>query len=124
MSSQTRRKISQDTRENIIRLVIQQGRSKREVAKLHNVPKSTVNNIVKRYEMTDSTQPGITGGARRTVLNDEISEQIRNMVNDNQTTTVQEILDGLNVQVTLSTVWRWLKKLNFTYKMTCPVREA
>ncbi|KII73817.1 hypothetical protein RF11_08187 [Thelohanellus kitauei] len=79
MSTQRRRKISQDTRESIIRLVIQQGRSKREVARLIKVPKNTVRNIVKRYEMKYSTQPGITGGAWRTVLNDEISEQIRNI---------------------------------------------
>ncbi|KII66146.1 hypothetical protein RF11_11967 [Thelohanellus kitauei] len=73
---QKRRQVGQDIRNIKIRLVVNQGREQREVGRLLILPHSTINNIVERYEATNSTKPGRRGGAKRTVLADEIIEKM------------------------------------------------
>lgn len=115
--------ISQDLREIIIRMVISEGRSRREVSRDLGIPKTTIVHIVNRYTSMGTSLPGRRGGSRTATFRDEINTQIIRLINDNTTHTVEEIQTQLGVQVSLTTVWRWVKSLGFTYKITRPIYE-
>ncbi|KII68921.1 hypothetical protein RF11_03830 [Thelohanellus kitauei] len=42
-------------------------------------------------------------------------------MNDNDTKSVMDVKNRLNVDAHETTVWRWIRKLGFTYKMTLPI---
>ncbi|KII71583.1 hypothetical protein RF11_03358 [Thelohanellus kitauei] len=61
------------------------------------------------------------GGKRCTKITLEIEYQIRQLVADNCTTTIKGIIDILVLDVCHKTVWRWLKKNNYSWKITRPI---
>ena len=63
------------------------------------------------------------GGNRTSIINDEIKNQIRNLLDDNSTKTLEEIKLTLNLNVTIKTLWTWVKNLGYTYKLVRPVYE-
>ncbi|MGL6145463.1 MAG: IS630 family transposase [Macrococcoides caseolyticum] len=115
--------ISQDMRDLVIRLVINQGKSQRDAARITGIPRTTIQHIVLRYENTYLTTAGSRGGNTRGIFNQTIETQIRSLINDYETTTIEEIKTRLQVTANNSTVWRWVKKLGFTYKLTRPIYE-
>ncbi|KII61447.1 hypothetical protein RF11_12862 [Thelohanellus kitauei] len=52
-----------------------------------------------------------------------IENQIMLLVADNCTTTIQGIIDTLEIDVCHTTFWRWLKKNNYSWKITKPIPE-
>ncbi|KII68003.1 hypothetical protein RF11_02004 [Thelohanellus kitauei] len=61
------------------------------------------------------------GGTTVTKLTPEIERQIIQLVNDNCTMTTLDIPEKLDITMHETTVWRWLKKLQFSWKVTRPV---
>ncbi|KII68709.1 hypothetical protein RF11_01069 [Thelohanellus kitauei] len=87
-----------------------------EVSRLLGVPKSTVQNSVRRYEVSKSNNPGKRGGPYREMLTDEICEQLCALANNNEAMTLKKCKIAYMLKSGLT-------KLNFTYKMTLPVYE-
>lgn len=123
LNNSSNKTISNDVRTIIIRMIVDEGRSQKEVSNLLHIPRTTIEGIHRRYRDTGSILPGRATAAHRTILTDELKNQIRELVNDNITVTIQEIKDQLQVNVTLTTVWRWVRSLGFTYKITRPIYE-
>lgn len=103
--------------------MVSEGKSQREVASYLRIPRPTIQAIIYRYNATGSTTPGVRGHGRRTVWSVELQARLHTLINDNRTTTIKEIKMGLDVDVSLTTVWRWLKKEGYSYKMTRPIFE-
>ena len=115
--------VSQDLREAIIRMVVNQGKSERDVAKTLNISRNTIQHIVNKYMDSNVSTPSARGGPRNIIFNDDIREQIIIMMNDNQTKTIEHTRNRLGTQACLNTVWRWVKGLGYTYKITRPIYE-
>ena len=115
--------VSQDLREAIIRMVVNQGKSERDVAKTLNISRNTIQHIVNKYMDSNVSTPSARGGPRNVIFNDDIREQIIIMMNDNQTKTIENTRNRLGTQACLNTVWRWVKGLGYTYKITRPIYE-
>lgn len=111
-------KISNDDREKICHKVVEEGKSQVEMADFFHLNLSTVNNIVKRYRQTTLSTlsaPAKKGGV---VINDQIKGQLMGLINDDCTISISRMIEKLNLNVTETTVWRWLKSMNITFKMT------
>lgn len=121
----TEKKISSidGIREQIVKLIKENGRSQTEVAKLFGIPRSTVKSMVRKFDQSGEIKCGIRGGSRIAVFSQELEHQIMDLVNDNQTITLNEFKTKLNLSVSLTTIWRWLKSMNITWKMTRPITE-
>ena len=107
-----------------IELVIDKGKSQAEVSKNLNIPRSTLNDMIKRYRIHNDYEKGQREVARRIVLNDEIKSNLLQLIQDNCTVTLGSMIEKLNLQVSQSTVWRWLKSLGISFKMTRPVPQS
>lgn len=123
LNQSSNKTISNDVRTIIIRMIVDEGRSQRDVSILLHIPRTTVQGIYKRYRNTGSISPGRPTAIHRRILTDELKIRIRELVDDNITVTIQEIKEQLQVDVHLTTVWRWVKSLGFTYKITRPIYE-
>ncbi|KII63854.1 hypothetical protein RF11_05876 [Thelohanellus kitauei] len=91
------------------------------VSRTFNLPRSTVDDIVKKYRRTGVANKSAKVGALRVKLTPSISSRIVELMDDNVTQSVVDIKNRLNLSVDDTTVWRWVKKLGFIYKMTRPV---
>ena len=79
--------------------------------------------VVKKYVTTGLKEASIRGGVTATKYNDEIIIRLLSLINDNFLYTLSELRAALYIDVHLSTLWRWLKKLNYTYKIVRPIPE-
>lgn len=120
MSSQ----IPQRLRDTVINRVLRHGESNREVARSLEINEKTVRRIISRYNTTGETTPLRRGGDRKSLLSNEIAEQIVGLMNDNFAYNLGDIKRILNVNVSIATIWRWLKKLNYTYKLIRTIPQS
>ena len=118
-----RNSVSQNMRDLVVNLVVDRGKTQSEASSLTGVNRNTIQSILRRYDRTNSTLPGSRGGARHVIYNEEIRRRIEELINDNTTTTIIEIKNALNVNVSIKTVWRWVTNLGYTYKITRPIYE-
>lgn len=114
-------KISENDRKRIAELVVDQAKPQIEVAKIFNIKKSTVFDIVKRYRETGSVSKLKKGGAKNIIFTSEIKEKLLKLILDNCTITLSEMICKLEINVSIVTVWRWLKSMEITLKLTRPV---
>ncbi|KII62960.1 hypothetical protein RF11_12165 [Thelohanellus kitauei] len=83
-----------------------------------------IQSIVNRYNSTGLSTPGQREGPRRIVWTKEIRTQLHSLIEDNQTTTVEEIQKGSwELTYANTTVWRWIEQELFTYKLTRPIYQ-
>lgn len=106
-----------EVREIIIKLVINEGKSQAEASRTLGVPASTISYIVKKYYEIGTEKIQKTGGAKRLLLTDTIKQNLMAIVNDNSTVTISGMIRALQIDVHPSTIWRWLKKINISFKM-------
>ena len=109
--------------EMVIDAIFFKGKSQAQAARDLNIPKSTVNNIVKAYNQNERTSKLKKGGSRNTTLTDNLKERLLKLIDDDCTITLQSMIEKLNLSVHRSTVWRWLKALNISFKMTRSIPE-
>ncbi|KII70496.1 hypothetical protein RF11_06040 [Thelohanellus kitauei] len=83
--------ISQDLRDIVIKRVVMEGKFRRNVSTILSIPRTIVNKIVKKVNTTGFSQVGARGRARRTIINEEIKENIRKLVYNNSTTSIEQI---------------------------------
>ncbi|KII69406.1 hypothetical protein RF11_11050 [Thelohanellus kitauei] len=95
---------------------------KRNLSDSH-IPGTTARSFLKKYETSDRIEADQGGGRKFAKITLEIENQIRQLVADNCTTTIQWIIDTLELDVCHTTVWRWLKKNSYSWKITRPIPE-
>ena len=121
--SNRNRSISNDLRDLVVKKVFNDGKSKRETARLLNIPESTIRYIIKSYEINGTSEKSTRGGSRPRKFTEDIRSRIVLLINDENPYTLSDIVRELNINVHESTVWKWLKKLNYSWKITRPVPE-
>jgi transposase len=113
----TRQSIPVDLRRLVIRHVIEEGNSVISAASTFNISVSSVRRFIKKHINGERIGPKNQGGARNTVLSAEIANQIHTLMLDNNIYYLHDLKRILDVNVHESTIWRWLKKLNYSYKL-------
>ncbi|KII67649.1 hypothetical protein RF11_04522 [Thelohanellus kitauei] len=96
---------SDQMRRLTFKFVYEDFKPQREVARTFNIPKSTVNSIIKKSEETGQYL------------------HLHALRNDDLTTNLRKIQQQLGVDGAEYTIWKWLKDLGFTYKLVCPIYE-
>ncbi|KII61693.1 hypothetical protein RF11_09351 [Thelohanellus kitauei] len=56
-----------------------------------NIPKSTVNSIIKKFEETEQVSASTRDGSRNTIITQQIKDRIIELMNDDLTTNLREI---------------------------------
>ena len=115
---------SNEKRALVIDSVIHKGKSQAETARNLSVPKSTVSDIIKAYHDEGRSSKASKGGSKTQILSDVVKGEILQLINDDCTITLQSIVEKLNLAVHRSTLWRWLKALNITFKMTRSIPKS
>ncbi|KII61791.1 hypothetical protein RF11_12593 [Thelohanellus kitauei] len=83
-----RNQVSNEMRALIIKFVAD-FKLQREGAKIVMIPLTATANIIK-YEATGQVNSSTGGGPRRTILKEQINDRIRELMNDDLTTTLDE----------------------------------
>ncbi|KII63650.1 hypothetical protein RF11_06186 [Thelohanellus kitauei] len=115
--------VTDQMRSLIFKLVYEDFKARREVARTLNIPKSTVNSIIKKIEETGQVSASQRGGARSTIITQQIKDRIIELMNDDLTTNLREIQQQLGVDVAEKIIWKCLKDLGFTSKLMPPIYE-
>ncbi|KII63133.1 hypothetical protein RF11_09534 [Thelohanellus kitauei] len=84
--------MSLDIKKIIIKLVIEERKLVSEVSRTLSIPGTTIWSFFKKYETSDPIEAD-KGGTRYAKITLEIENQIRQLVADNCTTTIQRIID-------------------------------
>lgn len=117
-------KVSADRRKNAIDLIVKDGKSLSQVAFDFKIPKSTLSGMVKRFRETETYEYGIRGGAKNVKITENTKAQLLKLIEDDCTITLQSMIEKLNLNVSQTTVWRWLKSFKISFKMTRQVPQS
>ncbi|KII63197.1 hypothetical protein RF11_07878 [Thelohanellus kitauei] len=79
--------------------------------------------IIKIYEDSGSVEKRPKGGSRHTKLTEEITSRLIDLINDENLYTLADIQHHLGIEVYPSIVWKWLKKLIYSWKITSSIPE-
>lgn len=115
---------SNDMRETVIDLVVNQGKKQSQVSKDLRIPKSTLYGIIKDYRLTEKINKSQKGGSRNITLTQDVKSSLIALINDDCTITLQSMIDKLNLTVHPSTIWRWLKAMNMTFKIARSIPQS
>ncbi|KII62875.1 hypothetical protein RF11_12236 [Thelohanellus kitauei] len=105
------------------RFVYEDFKTQREIARTLNILKSTVNSIIKKFEETGQVSGSTRGGARNTIITQQIKDYMIELMNEDLTTNLREIQQQLGVDVAEKAIWKWLKDLGFTYELARSIYE-
>ncbi|KAG0430809.1 Paired box protein Pax-6, partial [Dictyocoela muelleri] len=91
-----------------------------DISRSIDVKRSTVYNIIKRYNETNSTAHLPKGGDKRSVLSNNVKNKIKEWLDENCLLTLREIVEKIRIMheinVSLSTVNRAIKDFHYTIK--------
>ena len=107
----------------MLRDVTREGKSYRETARRYDISERSVRRIIKSYVVNGEINANSRGGARASLLNENIERQIRRLMDDNNIYNCGDIKDICGLSFDISTVWRWIKRLGYTYKMVRTIPE-
>ena len=114
------RAYSLDFRQKIIHVYETEPISQRKLAERFQVALSFIQKLIKQYRETGSIAPKVRTEQTPTKLNQEqlaVLESLVNQKNDATLAELQELLKAeTGVQISISTVYQMLKKLNLTRK--------
>lgn len=116
-----RRSVSNEIRALIIRSVVEQGESISDAMRSFNLPRTTIYDIVKKHRETGEINKSSKGGAINVKLTEQLKTSLINIMNDNTSKSILDVKIELAIDVNVTTVWRWVKKLGYTFKMTRPI---
>ena len=115
---------SNEKRALVIQFVIEEGKSQAETSRQLKIPRSTVSDIIRAYYCDGRIIKSKTGGSRNVLLTEDLKTMLLQLIHDDCTITLQSMIEKLNLSVNRSTVWRWLKILNISFKMTRQVPKS
>ncbi len=125
-NNRSRRFLSDEIRRLIISHT-ENGCNVTTIARMMNLPRTTVSTVVSKFRNTGSIDRGNRGGDRRTKLSDEQKENVRTWVNEDATLTLEQLASKVqqeySLSVSYSTINRCLNNFHYTLKTGVVVPE-
>lgn len=118
------RPTSVDLRKRVVAARVEDGQSMGMIAERFRIPKSTVQNILKRYQQAGTVEPKAHGGGRRSVFSPKALRRLEHDVMRHPDSTLEELRDRSGVKVSLVAFHKRLKQLGFTRKKSLYVHES
>ncbi len=94
----------------------QAGKGTKEIAAIFGRCESAVRRVRQNHRERGTADPLLHLRGRKGKLTEEIKTQLRQFVTDHPDATLMEIKERLGLDVSLSTVDRWLRKLGLSFK--------
>lgn len=123
------RKLSEDLRLRAVKLIVEEGLSRRAVGQRLSIGEATVGRWVRQYRLTGSVAARPRGNPGRSRL-DPFEKYILGLIEGSADITLVEIVECLyadhGVKVQPSTLWRFLRKRGLMQKnrLRTPVSRA
>ena len=118
------RATSIDLRERVVAARVKDGQSMGLIAERFRIPKSTVQNILRRYRQAGTIEPKGHGGGRRPVFSPEALRRLEQDVERHPDATLEELRERSGVKASLVAFHKRLRQLGFTRKKSLYVRES
>jgi transposase len=94
----------------------QAGKGTKEIAAIFGRCESGVRRVRQNYRERGTADPLLHLRGRKGKLTDEIKTQLRQFVADHPDATLAEIKQQLQLDLAISTIDRWVKKLDLSFK--------
>ena len=118
------RAISIDLRKRVVAARLEDGQSMGLIAERFRMPKSTVQNILRRYRQAGTVEPKAHGGGRRPAFSREALRRLEQDVERHPDATLEELRERSGVKVSLVAFHKRLTQLGFTRKKSLYMRES
>ena len=118
------RATSVDLRKRVVAARVEDGQSLGVVAERFRMPKSTVQNILRRYQQAGMITPKPHGGGRQSAFSPEALRRLARDVVRHPDATLEELRERSGVKVSLVAFHQRLKQLGFTRKKSLYVRAS
>lgn len=119
---------SKDLREKVVRAYEEKQGSIRDLAKRFMICKATVGKWLKEYRELRLLEPVKQAGGKKPKIAGAKLDSIKFIIKDDKDATLEKIckvFEGMwEIKVCVSTMWRALKKLGFSYKKKCFVQPS
>jgi len=92
------------------------GKGTKEIAAIFGRCESGVRRVRQQHRQRGTADARLHLRGRKGKLSDQLRERLRQLVADRPDATLAEIKDQLGLEVSLSTIDRWLKKLGLSFK--------
>lgn len=92
------------------------GKGTKEISAIFGRCESAVRRVRQNYRERGTADPLLHLRGRKGKLTDELKTQLSDFVKNHPDATLAEIKQQLNLDVSISTVDRWLKKLGLSFK--------
>ena len=92
------------------------GQGTKQIAAIFGRCESGVRRVRQNYRERGTADPLLHLRGRKGKLTDEIKVRLRQYAHDHPDATLAEIKQDLNLDVSISTVDRWVRKLGLTFK--------
>ena len=115
---------SQDLRERVVRACDEQRGTRKQIADLFGVSPSWIRRLLQRRRQTGSFAALPRGGATHTKMTDQRHERLIVLLREQPDATLAELRDRLAAPVHLTTIFRTLRRLDWTVKKSNPCRRA
>jgi len=86
------------------------------LADIFGIDESSVNRIVRQYKKTDSYELRTYNCGRKPVLTDDDLKNISELIDTNPDSTINEIIDKLNLKVKNEALRKAVIKMGYVYK--------
>jgi len=103
---------------------VEDGQSMGEIAERFRIPKSTVQNVLRRYQQAGTVVPKAHGGGRKPYFSTRTLQRLEREVLAHPDATLEELRQRSRVPVSLVAYHKRLKQLGFTRKKSLYVRES
>ena len=114
------RSYSMDLRKRIL-LDVDEGLGTQAIAEKYRVSNRFIQNLKRRRAETGEIAARPRGGGRRPKLADHL-ERLQQLAEEHPDATLNELREKLGVEVSITTIWKTLKRLGFTFKKSSSCR--
>ncbi len=118
------RATSVDLRKRIVAARVEDGQSLGVIAERFRLPKSTVQNILRRYEQAGTLEPKPHGGGRQATFSPGALRRLERDLVHHPDATLEELRERSGVKASLVAFHKRLKQLGFTRKKSLYVRAS
>lgn len=113
-----------DLRKRVVIARAEDGQSMGMIAERFRLPKSTVQNILRRYQQAGTVEPKAHGGGHPPAFSPEALRRLEQDVERHPDATLEELRERSGVKVSLVAFHKRLKELGFTRKKSLYARES
>ncbi|NLV45625.1 MAG: transposase [Candidatus Hydrogenedentes bacterium] len=115
--------ISVNLRKRVVAARLEDGQTMGLIAERFRIPKSTVQNILRRYAQAGTVEPKPHGGGRQPIFTSDALRRLERDVEEHPDATLEELRERSGVSVSLVAFYKRIKQLGFTRKKSLYVRE-